>query len=178
MERFVFVALHFLERVAVHDGEIVVVILLRNKAAGILAERADLVLERRGIADELGLIEHLVDGLHDLVAHLDAHTDIHGAGLVGDAVLGAERFKPVRTAAARGDDRASGFDLALLCCRWHDDAPETGRRLRARRSRHSQPKISSTPLLGEIAARWQGKCSCAFSVPMWRIGQSTSLRPA
>ena len=42
-------ALHFLERVAVHDGETVVVILLRNKAAGILAERADLVLERRGI---------------------------------------------------------------------------------------------------------------------------------
>ena len=142
-------ALHFLERVAVHDGETVVVILLRNKAAGILAERADLVFERRGIADELGLIEHLVDGLHDLIAHLDAHTDIHGAGLVGDAVLGAERFKPVRTAAARGDDRAPGFDLALLFA-VGDDAAETGLVF--------EPEIKALPtedqlhaVLGEIA---------------------------
>ena len=40
-------------------------------------------------------------------------------------MLGAERFKPVRTAAARGDDRAPGFDLALLFA-VGDDAAETG----------------------------------------------------
>jgi hypothetical protein len=33
-----------------------------------------------GIADELGLVEDVVDLLHDLVADLHAHADVHGAG--------------------------------------------------------------------------------------------------
>ena len=81
-----------------------VVIFLAHKAAGILAEGAHLVFEGAGIADELGFIEHLVDQLHDLAAHLDAHADVHGAGLMGDAVLGANFFQPVCAAPSRGDD--------------------------------------------------------------------------
>lgn len=38
---------------SVDNGEVVVIVLLADKAAGILAECADLVLERLGIADEL-----------------------------------------------------------------------------------------------------------------------------
>ena len=37
----------------VDDGEIVVVILLADESAGILAEGTNLILEREGIADEL-----------------------------------------------------------------------------------------------------------------------------
>ena len=108
---------------AVDDGEIVVIVLLRDKAAGVLAERAHLVLKRRGIADELRLIEHAVDRLHDLIAHLDAHADIDRAGLVLHAVLEADLFQPVRAAAAGGDDGVPGLDgIVLMRIVCHDAA--------------------------------------------------------
>ena len=93
------VALELLVGVSVDDGEVVVVVLLADEAAGILAERANLVLERLGIADELRLVENVVDLLHDLVSYLDAHADIDCAGLMGDIMLSAELFEPVRAAA-------------------------------------------------------------------------------
>ena len=66
---------------SVDNGEVVVVVLLADKAAGILAEGADLVLEGLGIAHQLGLVQHPVHGLHDLVADLHPDADVHGAGL-------------------------------------------------------------------------------------------------
>ena len=99
---------------AVDDSEIVVIVLLRDEAAGVLAERAHLVLKRRGIADELRLIEHAVDRLHDLVAHLDAHADVDRAGLVLHTVLKAGLFQPFRAAAAGGDDGVPGLDGIVL----------------------------------------------------------------
>ena len=47
------VALELLEGVSVNNGKVVVIVLLADKAAGILAEGSDLVFERLRIADEL-----------------------------------------------------------------------------------------------------------------------------
>ena len=116
------VALDVLEAVAVYHCQVIVVVFLGDKAAGILAEGADLVLPGVGIADQLALIQDIVDGLHDLVAAFDADTDVHGAGLVGDAVLGAELFQPVGTAAAGGNDDLLGMDLPLGTVLPDDDA--------------------------------------------------------
>ena len=63
-------ALFLLEAVAVDHGKVVVVVFLRHKAAGVLAEGAHLVLPGLGVADKLGLIQHLVHLFHDLVAAL------------------------------------------------------------------------------------------------------------
>ena len=106
------VALFLLEAVAVDDGQIVVVVLLRNEAAGVLAEGAHLVAPRGRVADQLALIQDLVDLLHDLVAALNTDADVNGAGLVGNVVLGADLFQPVRTAAARGNNDLLGVDFA------------------------------------------------------------------
>ena len=93
---------------AVDHGQVVVVVLLADKAARVLAEGADLVLERLGIPHQLRLVEHPVDRLHHLVAHLHPHADIHRARLVGDVVLRAQALQPVRPPAAGGDDCAGG----------------------------------------------------------------------
>ena len=98
------VALLLFEAVAVDDRQIIVVVLLRDKAAGVLAEGAHLVVPRGRVADQLALVQDLINLLHDLVAALDADADVNGAGLVGDVVLGAEFLQPVRAAAARGND--------------------------------------------------------------------------
>ena len=103
-------ALLLLEAVAIDHGQIVVVVLLSHKAAGVLAEGAHLVLPGLGVADEFGLVQHLVHLFHDLVAALHAHADVNGAGLVGDVVLGADLLQPVGTAAARADDHSIGID--------------------------------------------------------------------
>ena len=97
-------ALLFLEAVAVDHRKVVVVVFLRHKAAGILAEGAHLVLPRLRVADELGLIQHLVHLFHHLIAALHTHADVHCAGLVGDVVLCAELFQPVCAAASGADD--------------------------------------------------------------------------
>ena len=93
------VGFKFLVGVTVDYGKIVVIVFLADKTARILAESANLVLERLGIADELRLVENVVDLLHDLVSYLDAHADIDCAGLMGDIMLSAELFEPVRAAA-------------------------------------------------------------------------------
>jgi len=103
-------ALLLLEAVAVDDGEVVVVVLLRHEAAGVLAEGAHFVFPGLRVADELGLIEHLVHLFHDFVAALDADADVHGAGLVGDVVLGTDLFEPVGAAAAGADDHGVAVD--------------------------------------------------------------------
>ena len=107
-------ALLLLEAVAVDHGQVVVVVLLCHEAAGVLAEGADLVLPGLRVADELGLIQHLVHLFHDLVAALDANTDVHGAGLVGDMVLCTNFLKPVCAAAAGADDHGVAVDGAGL----------------------------------------------------------------
>ena len=109
--------------VTVDNGKVVVIVLLRHEAAGVLAERAHLVLERGRVADELGLIQHAVDGFHDLVAHLDAHADVDRAGLVLHAVLKAGLFQPFRAAAAGGNDGVPGLDgIVLMSVVRHDAA--------------------------------------------------------
>ncbi len=107
-------ALLLLEAVAVDHGQVVVIVLLCHEAAGVLAEGADLVLPGLRVADELGLIQHLVHLFHDLVAALDADTDVHGAGLVGDMVLCTNFLKPVCAAAAGADDHGVAVDGAGL----------------------------------------------------------------
>ena len=85
---------------AVHDGEVVIVIFLADKAARVLAECAYLVFKRLRVADEFRFIQNVVHGFHDLVAHLYAHADVHCARRMGDAVAGAELVKPIRAASA------------------------------------------------------------------------------
>ena len=94
-----------LEGVAIDDREAVVVIFLADKAAGVLAEGADLVLEGMGIADQFGLVEHLVDKLHHFAPDLNPDADVDGAGLVGDAVFGADPLQPVGPPTPGGDNR-------------------------------------------------------------------------
>ena len=108
------VALHLFVGMAVDHCQVVVVVLLADKAAGVLAERADLVLEGAGISDELGLVQHPVHRFHDLIADLYTDTDVDGAGSVGNVVLGAELLQPVRAAAARGHYSVLGVDLQLF----------------------------------------------------------------
>ena len=111
-----------LEGVAVHDGEVVVVVLLAHDSAGVLAEGTDLVLEGPGIAYQLGLVQDPVYGLHDLIAHLHTDTDIHSAGGVSDVVLGAELFQPVGTPAAGGHHGVLGVDLHVHLAVGHGNA--------------------------------------------------------
>ena len=63
--------------------------------------------------DELRLVQDVVDVLHDLVAHLHAHADVHGAGAVKDVVLLAQARQPLGPAAARGDDGLVGLHRQL-----------------------------------------------------------------
>ena len=105
-------AFEVLVAVAVDNGEVIVVVFLRDKAAGVLAEGADLVFPGGGVADQLAFVQNAVDRLHDLVAAFDPHADVDGAGAVGDVVLGADLFKPVCPAAAGGDDDPARRDLA------------------------------------------------------------------
>ena len=114
-------ALELLIAVPVDDGEVVVVVLLRHEAAGVLAEDADFVLERRGIADEFGLVQHAVDLFHDLVAHLYPDADVHYAGSVGDVVHRTHLLQPVRAAAAGGDDGLVREQFARAVLRVLDD---------------------------------------------------------
>ena len=102
------VAFQLLVAVAVDHRQVVVVVLLAGEAAG------DLVLEGPGPAHQLGLIQHTVHRLHDLVAHLHPHADVHGSGLVGNIVLGTQALQPVRPPAAGGDDRMAAGDFHLL----------------------------------------------------------------
>ena len=98
------VAFLFLVTVTVDDCQIVVVVLLRHESAGVLAEDTHFVLERFGITDEFGLVKHIVDFFHNLVAHFDSHADVDDARCVRDVVFGAHLFKPVRAASARCDN--------------------------------------------------------------------------
>ena len=119
------VRLALLIAVPVDDGKVVVVIFLRDEAARVLAESAHLVFEGVGIADELGLVEHLVDGLHDLVAHFDPHADIDGSRDVGDAVHDAHARQPVRASSSDADDDIVRFErlfVALLIGNAHAPA--------------------------------------------------------
>ena len=106
-------ALEFLVGVPVDHRQVVVVVLLADKAPGVLAEGPDLVLEGLGPAHQLGLIEDPVHHLHDLVPDLYPDADIHGAGSVGNVVLRAEVLQPVRPPAARGHHRVLGGDLLV-----------------------------------------------------------------
>ena len=69
-------------------------------------------MPRGRVADELALVENLIDFLHDLVAALHADANVNGAGLVGNVVLGADFLQPVRAAAAGGNDHLLGQHVA------------------------------------------------------------------
>ncbi len=101
-------------RMSVDHRQIVVIVLLADEAAGVLAEGPDLVLEGLGPAHQLGLVEHPVHHLHDLVPDLHPDADVHSARGVGDVVLRAELLQPVRPPAARGDDGVPGVNLEVL----------------------------------------------------------------
>ena len=116
------VALHLLEGVAVDHGQIVVIVLLTDKAAGILAEGTHLVFEGPGIAHQLGLIQHPVHRLHDLVADLHPDADIHGAGGMGNIVLRAELFQPICAPAAGGHHGVLCIDLHVHLAVGHGNA--------------------------------------------------------
>ena len=140
-------ALLLLEAVAIDHGQIVVVVLLSHKAAGVLAEGAHLVLPGLGVADELGLVQHLVHLFHDFVAALHAHADVNGAGLVGDVVLGADLLQPVGAAAARADDYSVGIDsMGFLVLGSPDAARPCSSSFSRMMFSHSVLKSISTPL--------------------------------
>jgi len=116
------VALLLLVGVAVDHRQVVVIVFLTDKAAGVLAEGADLILEGPGITHQLGLVQDPVYGLHDLIADLHTDTDIHSAGGVSDVVLRAELFQPVGTPAAGSDHGVLGVDLHVHLAVGHGNA--------------------------------------------------------
>ena len=103
--------------VPVHNRQIVVIILLRHKSARILAESTDFVLPWSWITDQLPFIENFIDHFHNLISALYPDTDVHGTRPVGNPVLFAHLFQPVRTAAAGSNHNLSGRQLlpAFLC---------------------------------------------------------------
>lgn len=104
-------ALELLITVSVDDGEVVVVILLGDESAGVLAENADFVFERRGIADEFAFVKDGVDFLHNLVADFHSDADIDDAGSVCDIMFRADFFEPFRSSSAGSDDGFFGVNL-------------------------------------------------------------------
>ena len=116
------VALLLLVGVAVDHRQVVVIVFLTDKAAGVLAEGADLILEGPGITHQLGLVQDPVYGLHDLIADLHTDTDIHSAGGVSDVVFRAELFQPVGTPAAGSDHGVLGVDLHVHLAVGHGNA--------------------------------------------------------
>ena len=100
---------------AVYHRQIVIVIFLAYKAARILAESTHLVLKRKRIADELRLIKNVVHILHDLVADLHTHADIHRSGHMGDVMLLAELFQPVGSLSSGSHNHVLRVDHLLVC---------------------------------------------------------------
>ncbi len=97
-------AFEFLITMSVDDGEVVVVILLRDESAGVLAEYANFVFERCGIADEFAFVKNGVDFLHNLVADFHPDSDIDDAGSVCDIMLRTDFFEPFRSPSTGSDD--------------------------------------------------------------------------
>ena len=97
----------------VDHRQVVVVILLSHKAARVLAEGAHLVLKGLWIANELAFVQGLVDLFHHLIAALHAHTDVYGARLVGNVVLGTDLLQPLSAATAGGHNGMIRPDLPL-----------------------------------------------------------------
>ena len=111
------VGLQILVGMSVHHRQTAVVIFLTDKAARILTEGAHLVLERSGIADQLGLVEHLIDLFHDLVSHLHTHADVDGSRLVGNVVFCAYVLQPVSSPpAGRHHDMLRLVEGLLFLC--------------------------------------------------------------
>ena len=108
------VALEVLVGMSIHHRQVVIIVLLADEAAGILAEGADLVLEGLRIAHQLGLIQHSVHHFHDLVADLHPDADVHRTGRVGDVMLGAQLLQPIRAPAAGGYHGVSGIDIQYV----------------------------------------------------------------
>ena len=93
-------ALEFFIRMAVYNGKVIIIIFLRNKSARVLAKRAHLVFKRFRISDQFGFVKHVIHRFYDLVSDLNTNADVHRSRLVGDSVIGAEFFQPVRAAPA------------------------------------------------------------------------------
>ena len=101
---------------AVHDRQVVIVVLGRHLSGGVRAERADPVVKGGRVIHELCLVEVLVQVLHDLVPDLDAHADVHGAGRRLDAKLLALAVEPVGAVTSDSqDDLRRSKGLRLLC---------------------------------------------------------------
>ena len=101
-------------RMAIHDREIVVVVLLGDETPGVLAEGADLVFERSGVTYQLRFIKDRVELFHHFVADFDPHAHIDGSGLMGDIVFRADFLKPIGAPSSRGDHDIFGHDLLLI----------------------------------------------------------------
>ena len=97
----------------VYHRKVIVIVLLADKAARILAERTHLVLERLRVANQLGFIKHIVDVLHHLVAHLYTHANINRPRLMRDLMLSADTLQPVRAAPPGSNHRMRRKNLTL-----------------------------------------------------------------
>ena len=102
------VGFKFLVGVTVDYGKIVVIVFLADKTARILAESANLVLERLRIAYQLRFVKNLIDLFHDLVSDLDAHADVNRAWNMRYIMFRANAFKPFRASS-------SGCDNGRFC---------------------------------------------------------------
>ena len=86
--------------VSVDDRQIVIVIFRRYFSRRIGAECADFVIKGRRVIDQLGLVEILIEELHDLIPDFHTDADIHGARHGLDPELFALAVQPVRAVAA------------------------------------------------------------------------------
>ena len=75
---------------SVDNGQAVLVVFRGNLTGRVGTEGADLVVKGGGIVYQLGLVQVIVQELHDLVPYLHADTDIHGAYLGLDPVVPAD----------------------------------------------------------------------------------------
>ena len=99
---------------AVYHSQVIVVILLAHKAPRILAEGPDFIFKWFWVSDELGLIEHIVDPLHDFIPHLHPDADIHCSRFMGDLMLCAKPFQPIRSSAPSGNHHILSKNLLAL----------------------------------------------------------------
>ena len=96
------------------DGDDVAVVLDRHDAVRVHAEGAYRVVERAGVVDELALVEHAGQRLHDDGRHLDPHADVDRVGAHRDAQAVALVDEPGRALAPGRHDHGVGAVAAAV----------------------------------------------------------------
>ena len=84
-----------LKAVTVYDGKTALVVFLCDEAAGVLTERANLIVIRRDVTNQLAFIQNRVDFFHNLVTALHPDADIDDARATVNAVFTANIIQPV-----------------------------------------------------------------------------------